>query len=59
MAIGAGLMVFLFNRLATNQYGCHEKLDFARLAVILAKTVEKDNKTHSDESGRQQIIAIQ
>jgi len=52
-------MVFLFNRLATNQYGCHEKLDFARLAVILAKTVEKDNITHSDESGRQQIIAIQ
>ena len=43
-------MVFLFNRLATNQYGCDEKPDFARLAAILAKTVKKVNKTHSDGS---------
>jgi len=42
------LKVFLFNRLATNQYGCGENLDFARLIAILAKTVKKANKTHSD-----------
>ena len=50
-----GLKVVLFNRLATNQYGCDEKPDFARLTDILAKAVKKVNKTHSDGSGCQQI----
>jgi len=55
MAMRVSPKVFLFYRVATNRCGCDETLDFARLIAILAKTVKKANKTHSDGSGFQQI----
>ena len=43
--------VSIFNYLAAVQLICNEKPDFVRLTVILAKTVKKANKSHSDGSG--------
>jgi len=51
MAMQAGLKFIIINRLSTNKHGCYEALDFRRLTALLAKTVKKANKTHSDGSG--------
>ena len=50
MAMQVGLECFLFDYLATNQYGLDESLDFALLTPILAKRVTKANRTHNDGS---------
>jgi len=51
MAMQEGLKVFLFSRLATNQCGCDEKIDFARLTAILEETVKDANEKNSDAAG--------
>jgi len=45
------LKAFPVNRLATNQHSCGEEFQFVRSKVMLMKTVEKANKTHSDAAG--------